>query len=96
MKTKEELIQEDTQYIKQLINNLISGRQIILSANEMQLYQKIILDLDRLMSIPLDSENVDEIVGYGKAQRLIAEILLQLYIGEIEIFYKNNKINYIQ
>lgn len=96
MKTKEELIQENAQYIKQLIDNLISGRQIILSANEMQLYQKIILDLDRLMSIPLDSENIDEIIGYGKAQKLVSEILLQLYIGETEIFYKENKINYIQ
>lgn len=96
MKTKEELIQEDAHYIKQLIDNLISGKQIILSANEMQLYQKIILDLDRLMSIPLDSENVDEIIGYGKAQKLVAEILLQLYSGETEIFYKENKINYIQ
>jgi hypothetical protein len=96
MKTKQELINEDAQYVKELIDNLITGRQIILSAGEMHLYQKIISDLDRLISIPLDSENLDQILGYEKAQRLVTEILLQLFTGVTEIFYKENKINYIQ
>lgn len=93
-KTKQELIEEDARYIKQLIDNLISGKQVILNIEEFNLIQKILNDLSLLISYPLNSDNIDQVIGYEKCQKIVAEILSQVLIGKREIFNKQK--NYIQ
>lgn len=93
MNNKQQLIDENVKYIKNLVDNIVVGKQMVINVSEYYMYQKIITDLSMLISFPLDSDNVEQIVGYEKCLKVVADILSQVLIGEIDVF--NNKIKYI-
>jgi len=67
-----------------------------MEANEFNLFSKILSDLNVFVEMEVDSENIDQIFGFNKAQALIGKILLQLYDGEADIFdKKEDNIRYV-
>ena len=95
MNNKQELIDENVKYIKTLVDNIIAGKQMVVDASEYNTlyntYCKIISDLSTLISFPLDSDNVEQIIGYEKCLKIVADILSQVLIGEIDVFNRKKK-----
>jgi hypothetical protein len=85
-KSKQDLITKDAEYIKELLDDLNQGKLFLIPAEEFDLFNKILSDLNVFLGIDVDSENIDQILGFQKAQTLIGNILLQLHDGIIDIF----------
>ena len=92
--SKQNLIDENVKYIKDLVDNIVAGKQMVINVSEYCMYQKIFTDLSMLFSLPLDSDNIEQIIGYEKCLKVVADILSQVLIGEIDVFDKKEK--YIQ
>jgi hypothetical protein len=91
MNNKQQLIDENVKYIKDLVDNIVAGKQMVINVSEYCMYQKIISDLSTLISFPLDSDNVEQIIGYEKCLKVVASILSQILIGEIDVFNRKEK-----
>jgi hypothetical protein len=95
MNNKQQLIDENVKYIKTLVDNIIAGKQMVVDTSEYNTlcntYYKIVSDLSILISFPLDSDNVEQIIGYEKCLKVVADILSQVLIGEIDVFEKKEK-----
>lgn len=57
-----------------------------MEANEFKLFSKILSDLNVFIELDIDSENIDQILGFQKAQILIGKIVLQLHDGATDVF----------
>jgi len=88
---KQQLIDENVKYIKNLVDNIVAGKQMVINVSEYCMYQKIVTDLSMLISFPLDSDNVEQIIGYEKCLKIVADILSQVLVGEIDVFNKKEK-----
>ena len=91
MNNKQQLIDENVKYIKNLVDNIVAGKQMVINVSEYCMYQKIVTDLSMLISFPLDSDNVEQIIGYEKCLKIVADILSQVLVGEIDVFNKKEK-----
>jgi hypothetical protein len=87
-KSKQDLICEEAVYVKELLDDLDQKRLFLMAADEFKLFSKILSDLNVFMEMDIDSENIDQILGFHKAQVLIGKIVLQLYDGATDIFDK--------
>jgi hypothetical protein len=61
-------------------------------SEDYKLMQKMLIDLNILMCMEYDKDNIDQIIGFEKAQEYIVKILAQFHYGEKEIFNKEDNI----
>jgi hypothetical protein len=95
-KSKQDLIAEEAIRVKELLDDLDQKRLFLMEADEFNLFSKILSDLNVFLEIEIDSDNIDQILGFNKAQALIGKIVLQLYDGEADVFdRKEDNIRYV-
>jgi hypothetical protein len=88
----QDLMYEESTYVKTLLDELATNKLYLMKSEEYQLIQKILSDLNTFIGLSMESENIDQIVGFENAQELVCEILLQLHDGETEIFESDDNI----
>ena len=89
------MIYEDAEYVKQLLDDLATHQKFLIEAKDFDLIQKILYDLNTLMSMEYNSKNIDQIYGFEKAQKYLAEILLQVHDGATNIFDEKEEVEYV-
>ena len=91
-KSLQDYIYEDAEYVRELLDNLATNKLYLMPSEEYRMIQKILIDLNILMSMEYENEDIDQIIGFEKAQEYIAKILSQVHYGEKEVFEKEDNI----